>query len=76
MDYLTICPRCKFKVATTKHFCPTCGLKMPAVVAKQEKPSERSEIRPTTKSSFWTGFFGGDNSAEKEVDPKQEKPAW
>jgi uncharacterized Zn finger protein (UPF0148 family) len=76
MDYLTICPRCKFKVSTNKHFCPTCGLKMQAAANKQDKPIEHSTIQPATKSSFWTSFFGLDGNSDKEVDQTQEKPAW
>ncbi len=76
MDYLTICPRCKFKVSTSKHFCPTCGLKMQAVVGKPEKQSESPNSQPATKTSLWASFFGIDGNTEKEVDQTQEKPAW
>jgi predicted amidophosphoribosyltransferase len=76
MDYLNICPRCKFKVSATKHFCPTCGLKMQPGGPKQEKPAERSIVQPAPKSSFWANFFSSNSRTNKEVDQTQEKPAW
>jgi len=73
MNYY-LCPRCKFRIASTKYVCSTCGFKVPPV--HHDTKSEADERAPVAvvKVSFLSKLFNLDASRNKVVETPADKP--
>lgn len=69
-----LCPRCQFRIPSTKYMCSTCGLKITAVHENKEAVEE-SPVVITVKNSLFNKIFHFGRGREKSVDTNAEKPA-
>jgi DNA-directed RNA polymerase subunit RPC12/RpoP len=71
MNYY-LCPRCKFRVASSKYICSTCGFKVPP--ASDTKSGVSDIPQKVAKSSFIGKLFNAEQRPNKSSDSTAEKP--
>jgi DNA-directed RNA polymerase subunit RPC12/RpoP len=73
MNYY-LCPRCQFRIASTKYVCSTCGFK----VAPVHHDTKREVVEPApltvVRVSFLSKLFNLDANRHKAVEAPAEKP--
>jgi DNA-directed RNA polymerase subunit RPC12/RpoP len=71
MNYY-LCPRCKFRIASSKYICSTCGFKV--LPASDTKSGVSDDSHKAAKPNLLGKIFNVEQRANKPSDSAAEKP--